>query len=187
MEHVSLEGVIAPPGAMPLLNHLAADRLIQKKFGLSRSPDWPKVEKTFLAAHPRCVVCGQTKPLNVHHKFPFHYVVLCGRPDLELDPRNLITLCVPPNYEHHLLLGHLDDYESYNPRVLTAVKTYASQTAVKIRKAVKWQQARTAKPRHLDQMTPAEKIAFKKMLDRKFPLKPALFVKAVQARTALQN
>jgi hypothetical protein len=29
----------------------------------------------------------------VHHIFPFHYCIALGRPDLELDDRNLITLC----------------------------------------------------------------------------------------------
>jgi len=31
--------------------------------------------------------------LQVHHIFPFHYCIALGRPDLELDDRNLITLC----------------------------------------------------------------------------------------------
>ena len=32
-------------------------------------------------------------PVQVQHIFPFHYCVALGRPDLELDERNLITLC----------------------------------------------------------------------------------------------
>lgn len=52
--------------------------------------------------------------------------MLVGRPDLELDPRNLLTLCIRPDCEHHVLLGHLDDYESYNPKVLGFVKAYAA-------------------------------------------------------------
>ena len=58
--------------------------------------------------------------------FLFHYVVLVGRPDLELDPRNLLTLCIRPDCEHHVLLGYLGDYESYNPKVLGFVKACSS-------------------------------------------------------------
>jgi len=47
---------------------------------------------------------------------------MCGRPDFELDPRNLLTPCVHHDCEHHVLIGHLDDYESYNRHVLAFVK-----------------------------------------------------------------
>jgi hypothetical protein len=36
--------------------------------------------------------------------------------------------------------------------------------------------------KHLDEMTQAEKDAFKKMLDRKFPLHPAIMARATTAR-----
>ena len=45
---------------------------------------------------------------------------------LELDPRNLLTLCIGPDCEHHVLLGHLDDYESFNPKVLGFMKACSS-------------------------------------------------------------
>ena len=47
--------------------------------------------------------------------------------------------------------------------------------------------ARTAKPKHIDKMTSLEMAAFKKKLDRKFPMKPALLAKAVFARVELMN
>jgi hypothetical protein len=60
--------------------------------------------------------------LQVHHIFPFHYCIALGRPDLELDDRNLITLCEDeagkPGQNHHLLVGHLDDFESSNLAVV---------------------------------------------------------------------
>jgi 5-methylcytosine-specific restriction endonuclease McrA len=70
-----------------------------------RSPQWPAVEKAFLKYNPTCAVCKTKSNLNVHHKQPFHLA-----PRLELDPSNLITLCRP----HHLLVGHLEDWKSYN-------------------------------------------------------------------------
>ncbi len=165
--------------------HQAADLLICQKLCLVRSPAWSKVKNAFLTAHPNCAACGGTLQLNVHHKFPFHYVVLCGRPDLELDPRNLITLCVLDDCEHHVLLGHLDDYESYNPKVLQFVKAYAGNSSRQIRADAAWQQAHATKPKHFDDMTPPEKDAFKKKLDRKFRPIPAIVAKAARARAKL--
>jgi hypothetical protein len=69
---------------------------------------------------------------------------------------------------------HLDDYESYNPRMLAFVKKYAGKTAVEIRADATWRKAAAAKPKHFDHMTPAEKANFKVILDCKFKLVPAI-------------
>lgn len=77
--------------------------------GVSRSPKWEEVRKSFLKENPRCATCGAKnsilKPLNVHHEIPFH-----KDHSLELKPSNLITLCRP----HHLLIGHLMNWKSFN-------------------------------------------------------------------------
>ena len=166
---------------MPL-DHLTAERIIRQKFQLARSSAWPDVARSFRVANPFCAACGGAQELNVHHKFPFHYVVLCGRPDLELDPRNLITLCILHDSEHHVLLGHLDDYESYNPRVLEFVKNYSGLTSQQIRADPKWQKAAAGKPKHLDQMSETEQAAFRAILDAKFPPDAAIMAKALVAR-----
>ena len=171
---------------MAIDKHAEADQRISEKLGIKRSPAWPEVEKQFRTAHPKCAACDETSQLNVHHKFPFHYVVDCGRPDLELDPRNLLTLCTRPDREHHLLLGHLDDYESYNPEVLAFVKTYANNTVQQIRNAAAFQKAHGLRPKHLDLMSAAEKAAFKNELDRQFVPDPAIVAKAAKARNAAQ-
>jgi hypothetical protein len=165
--------------------HQVADANICAKLNLKRSPKWPEVEKAFRAQNPKCVACGGTEQLNVHHMFPFHYVVLCGRPDLELDPRNLLTLCTREDMEHHLLLGHLDDYESYNPAVEQFVQTYKGQSATQIRNDPAWQTERDKKPKHVDQMSQQEKNQFKSMLDEKFPPNPAIVKEAEEARKSL--
>jgi hypothetical protein len=47
-------------------------------------------------------------------------------------------------------------------------------TVRQIRADAGWQQARAAKPKHFDDLTPAEQSAFKKKLDRKFRPIPAI-------------
>lgn len=170
---------------MPVKSKRAADRAIFRKNGIARSPEWDEVERAFRAAHPRCAACDETAAVNVHHQFPFHYVVGCGRPDLELDPRNLVTLCTKPACQHHLLLGHLDDWESYSPAVNRFIKRYAGQAGAGIRAAAAWKKAAAARPKHLDLMTDAEKAAFKAMLDKKFTPLPAMMAKAVKARIGM--
>lgn len=77
-----------------------------------RSGQWPAVRKRHLEAHPDCAVCRRTENVAVHHEQDFH-----SRPDLEIDPRNLITLCMPPR-PCHLWWGHRDDYRKpANPDV----------------------------------------------------------------------
>jgi hypothetical protein len=164
--------------------HELIDRVIRATFNLKRSSDWSDVQKTFKAAHPKCAACGATEPVNVHHMFPFHFVVLCGRPDLELDPRNLITLCTEPRFEHHLLLGHLDDFESYNPDVKKFVKTDSKKTSQQIQSEAGFQKAHATKPKHLQDMTEGEKAAFKQLLDTMLPADAAIVAKAAKARAA---
>jgi len=172
---------------MAMTRQLSADKAVFQKNGIERSPLWDKVAHAFLAAHPKCAACDATDGLNVHHQFPFHYVVACGRPDLELDPRNLVTLCTRPGRQHHLLLGHLDDWESYNPVVNSFIKKFAGKSSADIHAAAVWNRAAGKRPKHLDQMTEAEKAAFKARLDRKFKPHSALMTKAVKARVLNSN
>lgn len=76
-----------------------------------RSSQWPRVEKEHLEKHPSCAACGGKTKLQVHHEQPFH-----SHPELELEPTNLITLCMSRN-DCHILIGHGDDFKFYNPHV----------------------------------------------------------------------
>jgi 5-methylcytosine-specific restriction enzyme A len=76
-----------------------------------RSGKWPTVEKHFREAHPTCAACGGTKNLNVHHIHPFHKF-----PELELDPNNLITMCMGEK-ECHLKIAHGSNFKTYCPDV----------------------------------------------------------------------
>lgn len=76
----------------------------EKEQGKTRSPHWASFRKNFLKGKT-CAVCNTNKNLNAHHIKPFWKF-----PDLELSESNLICLCEP----HHLFIGHLDNYKSYN-------------------------------------------------------------------------
>lgn len=89
-----------------LVKHTLRDTGLTK-----RSPHWPTVEKHFREAHPTCAACGGTERINIHHCKPFHLF-----PELELDPNNLITLCMG-KLECHLKIGHLDDFKKFNGNV----------------------------------------------------------------------
>ena len=149
---------------------MAGDVLTSSAF--SRSPHWPTVEKAHLVTQPNCVVCGKSHlvvPCNVHHRYPFHYVVALGRPDLELDHRNLHTICTEHDQQHHILVGHLDDYESFNPELELWINLTHSLTAAQIRAMHRYQEAVLHRPKHLGLMTESEKLAFKSILDATFP------------------
>lgn len=81
-----------------------------KKLTATRSPKWAKVGHTHLLAYPQCEACGSTQQLNVHHKKPFHLY-----PELELEPTNLVTLCMANDC--HLLIGHGGHFKKYNPNI----------------------------------------------------------------------
>lgn len=108
---------------------------VARKYGhKDRSPEWPRVAHEHLSIEPACVACGHKgRGLQVHHIKPFHLY-----PELELDPHNLITLCEIKGRDHHLLLGHLDNWESYNPNVHTDVKRFHNENALQIRSNPAW-------------------------------------------------
>ena len=66
----------------------ATVEISSREFGSKRSSKWPKVRKDYLKLNPECAACGGKTSLNVHHILPYHI-----RPDLELEPSNLLTLC----------------------------------------------------------------------------------------------
>jgi 5-methylcytosine-specific restriction protein A len=115
---------------------------IARRFGHERSPEWPRVEKEHLLREPACVACGHKgQGLQVHHIKPFHL-----HPHLELDPDNLITLCEIKGREHHLLLGHLDEWESYNVHVRHDVRHFYRKSATHIRADSDWQKKMMQRP-----------------------------------------
>jgi hypothetical protein len=154
--------------------------VVAARLGIARSPEWPKVEAAHLRSQPKCVCCKPgTNPnagVQVHHIFPFHYCIALGRPDLELDDRNLITLCEDepgkPADDHHLLVGHLEDFQSSNLDVVQdAQKTFFGMTSAQIKSNAAWQAKKAARLKPLDKMTPADKNAFVAQMNSRFPKK----------------
>lgn len=82
---------------------------LAKTNGVPRSPQWPKVRRDFIAAHPNCEGCGTTDNLEAHHRKPFHL-----DKSKELDPANLITLCEKSGHDCHFRLGHEFDWKAFN-------------------------------------------------------------------------
>lgn len=136
----------------------------------ARSPKWPEAERKHREMEPTCVACGSADNLNVHHILPFHFCVLLGRPELELDQRNLITLCV----NHHLLLGHLDDWQSYHKEVREDASGPAGRfynlLAEVIRENAIWLALEKSRPPVWEKMTDQEKADFRQLMDMMYPI-----------------
>lgn len=162
------------------LPHQDHGTAIAAEYNIARSPKWSQVQKQHLKLQPLCVACklgtnSQTKP-QVHHIFPFHYCIVLGRPDLELDQRNLITLCENeaghPADNHHLLIGHLDDFKSSNLDVVVDAKTtFQGMSASDIKNDLRWKQKKTTSLKPLDKMTPQDKVDFLAKMNTWFPKK----------------
>jgi hypothetical protein len=128
---------------------------VAAKHGIARSPRWPEVVRAHLSIQPVCVACARKGArVEVHHVFPFHLCIALGRPDLELDERNLITLCADSDEhgagDHHLLLGHFDDWESVNARVrMESATAFHGWSAEQLRANEAWRNSRRTGPRIL--------------------------------------
>lgn len=103
----------ATPGQLPCLVAASDIARLGPLMAKPRSPEWPKVRDEWLKEHSVCEACGGRAYLEVHHKRPFHL-----HPELELDPKNLITLCEETSRECHYHFGHNSlSWSCYNPHV----------------------------------------------------------------------
>ena len=108
----------------------------------------------------------------MHHIFPFHYCIALGRPDLELDERNLITLCgknrdgVGEN--HRLWIGHLDNFQTSNLSVVPdAEKVFCGMPAEEFKTDKRWLRRVTRRLVPLDLMSAEEKHALLQKMNRR--------------------
>jgi HNH endonuclease. len=117
-------------------------RRAKKKPAHPRSPEWGRVAREHLLREPVCVVCGyKGRKLQVHHIKPFHL-----HPQLELDSHNLVTLCEARGRNHHLLIGHLDAWTSYNEHVKDDAKHFHHKSEREIRADLHWQKKVLQRP-----------------------------------------
>jgi len=110
--------------------------------------------------------------VQVHHIFPFHYCVALGRADLELDERNLITLCGKSHSgsgeNHHLWVGHLDNFQSSNLNVVhDAEKTFVAMAAGDIKKDKRWLRHWRMRLKPLEAMRNRERVALLEVMNRR--------------------
>lgn len=107
-----------------------------------RSPKWAAVRDAYIAAHPTCAACGSKAkrgcPLQAHHIIPFS-VDADGDADgdgvsNELDPDNLITLCIDGvgHSDCHLLIGHGGNFRCHNPNVVRDAKRFREMLSGKV-------------------------------------------------------
>lgn len=156
------------------------------KHGLHRSPHWEGVEKQFIKDHPNCFACESQDygkvGVQVHHAItPYHIAILCERPDLELDPRNLVCLCETeknrPAQNHHLLIGHLKEFESYNPDVLADIKLFFGKTKEEIENDPIFQEKVKNRPKNFDPSNLEEVQKMKDYLNTVLPPDPVILSK----------
>lgn len=159
-----------------------------EEHGIRRSPHWPTVEKHFLAANPRCIACNDeqhaariaqnpllpTRGLQVHHAaMPFHFCILLGRPDLELDPRNLVVLCEDEKgvktCDHHISVGHALDFQSYMPDAAAAAKRFFGLTKAQLILDPNFVASVSIRPKAWRDLTQPTKDWMRHFLDQTFP------------------
>lgn len=148
-----------------------------------RSPHWHSRRNEFLATNPDCFACDPDSPfehvgIQAHHLYPYHYCVLAGRPDLELDFRNLVpageTEEGKPAPDHHELIAHGGDFKRYNPNAVHDAATFRGMTTEEIKADSRWAAIHAALPKAWPDMTGYERRTFREHLDAVLPPDPAL-------------
>lgn len=140
-----------------------------------RSPHWHTVEKEHRMIEPTCAICGGSDRIQVHHTSPpFEYCFAIGRLDLELDERNLFSICEGDVNDHHILVGHLDDFKSWNPDFHTNHHRWKGMSKEQIKADKMWQALHESKPPHARDMTHEQLAALRKMVDKLLPPDPAV-------------
>ena len=168
---------IVGPEAAANLPWVATDHgaIVGAEHGQPRSPHWATVEHEFKKANPVCAMGGRG-PVQVHHCFPFHYVKdpMIGRPDLELDERNLIGLTEGPNEaddgEYHLLIGHRGNFREGNLNVRQDAKRFYGRSCASLKANPDYQAIVPMKP--LTAMSDDEKRALKAQINAELPFDP---------------
>lgn len=155
---------------------------VAQAHGLARSTHWPTVRSHFLKTHPTCF-CGCTTQVEVHHILPFHFCVTHGRPDLELDPRNLITMCDCHAHQHHLLVAHYGSFESFNPDVVVLAVRFKGMTSDQIKACNIWLIGMKARPKPLREWTKETETHFKALMKSWYPPDHAIVALAASHRS----
>jgi len=100
-------------------------------FATKRSNLWHELRDAHLKKQPVCQICGTSKDLQVHHIVPFNF-----RRSMELDPDNLVTLCVSKYWgmNCHMEIGHGGNWRLENPWIeydIKQIKIYGDPSYIK--------------------------------------------------------
>lgn len=91
---------------------LSSVYLAVRELAVPRSRAWPLVRRTHLRLEPACQWCGTRDDAEVHHIVPVH--VDSTR---ELDPANLITLCMADGKCHYRRGHRGQSWLAYDPAI----------------------------------------------------------------------
>ena len=148
--------------------------IVAAAHGLTRSPHWPLFEKHYLLLNPKCAASGLTTGVQVHHVFPFHFGILLGRPDTELDFRNYIGFSESERaleeVNYHLLLGHAGDFQSSNLSAREDALTFYGQPETQIKSSPVYEQRVAGRCKPWAEWTEQDKLDARAWLDKTYPL-----------------
>lgn len=136
---------------------------------IKRSNHWDELrDKLIKERGSKCEISGATTDLEAHHIIPFHFCVLLGRPELELEKKNIIILSGGP-INYHLLIGHLGNFESFNKDILNIRKWQKIAAVLDIKENEMWIKTKIKRPKEWKDMTKRNKTDLRKLMDRLFP------------------
>lgn len=114
-----------------------------------RSPKRHHYNTMQVIKHPNCIICDRTADkveLVAHHIYPISLLRLINRLDLELDDRNIRTICEDKKLGCHYLFAHYQDWKSYNPDIDEFADMFKNSTVAEILESSTYQSALTNRP-----------------------------------------
>ena len=145
--------------------------------GVVRSSEVTEAQYNFLKTAEICACCGRDKKhvtLEAHHKIPFHILFLIGRNELACEPRIFVPLCEntakTKSNDCHITIGHLQSFQSYNPKVDEDCKKYTGMSDIEIKNDIHWKKEESARPRSFKEWSTDQIEALKEYVNKTYPI-----------------
>ncbi len=165
----ALSAVDAEIAATPVPPHADHGAMAAALAGHARSSHWETARKRYLVKNPVCCISGETEELEVHHVETFERARICGRHDLELDERYLVTVTRKPGNDLHLML-HLLNFQSIDMSYRNDIHLWAGKTEAEIRADSAFQAAVASRPVPAHEMTQGQIRQQRMRLDQLYPV-----------------
>jgi hypothetical protein len=145
---------------------------------MKRDKRWEHFRASVLAERGRvCEISGATTQLGLHHCFPLKMARLLGRPDIELERRNVLVVSNGP-VDYHKHLAHLAYFASWNPGLL-GIAGFPDLRECRRMAAMRppfwttqeWVGIVANRPKTWATMSAGDKDELRAMIDRIFPMK----------------